>query len=137
MTIRASCGHEVEHLSHLWDYSVKEYTAEGNPAIAYVALCKDCFDYLAQEGQILYNEDEENEWLGLNKQENVMREITLNRKEIDKLVEFLTNFKDVQFITIRQGSPSGIGQSTEIKCSLFGNDSEPETTVDITDVSVW
>ena len=70
MTIRATCGHEVEHISHLWDYSVKEYTAEGNHAISYRALCKDCFDYLAQEGQILHNEDEENEWLGLNKQEN-------------------------------------------------------------------
>ena len=137
MTTIASCGHEVESPYHTWNYSVKEYTREGNRAIAYMSLCKDCFDYLEKEGEILYNIDEENEWLGLNEPEKYMSEITLNRKEIDKLVEFVTNFKDVQFITIKQGSPSGIGQSTEIKCSLFGNDSEPETTVDITDVSVW
>ena len=66
-----------------------------------------------------------------------MEQITLTRKQIDQLVEFATNFKDVQWITLEQGHESGIGASVRIKCSLFGNDSEPETTVDITDVSVW
>lgn len=66
-----------------------------------------------------------------------MEQITLTRKQIDQFVEFATNFKDVQWMTLEQGHESGIGASLVIRCSLFGNDSEPETTVDITDVSVW
>ena len=66
-----------------------------------------------------------------------MEEITLTRKQIDQFVEFATNFKDVQWMTLKQSHESGIGATIVIKCSLFGNDSEPETTVDITDVSVW
>ena len=66
-----------------------------------------------------------------------MSSVTLTRKQMDKLVEFVTNFKDVQWFTIEETHESGIGASMYIRCSLFGNDSEPETTVDITDVSVW
>lgn len=66
-----------------------------------------------------------------------MESVTLNRRQIDQLVQFVTNFKDVQWITLEESNESGIGPSVRIKCSLFGNDSEPETTVDITDVSVW
>ena len=72
-----------------------------------------------------------------------MESITLTRKQIDQFVEFATHFPDIQYMTLEQGSlfeqghESGIGASVVIKCSLFGNDSEPETTVDITDVSVW
>ena len=66
-----------------------------------------------------------------------MSSVTLTRKQMDELVEFATNFKDVQWFTIEQTNKSGIGPSTCVKCSLFGNDSEPETTIDITDVSVW
>ena len=66
------------------------------------------------------------------------QEITLNRKQIDKLVEFATNFKDVQWITLVEGNESGIGPSHEIHCSLFGgSDSEFDTVVDITDTSTW
>jgi hypothetical protein len=56
---------------------------------------------------------------------------------MDKIVEFATNFKDVQSFTIKETHNSGIGASIYITCSLFGNDSKPETIVDITDVSVW
>ena len=56
---------------------------------------------------------------------------------MDKIVEFATNFKDVQSFTIKETQNSGIGASIYITCSLFGNDSKPETIVDITDVSVW
>ena len=56
---------------------------------------------------------------------------------MDKIVEFATNFKEVQLFTINETHNSGIGPSTFITCSLFGNDSKPETTVDITDVSGW
>ena len=66
-----------------------------------------------------------------------MESITLSRKQIDKFVEFATHFPDIQYMTLEQGHESGIGASVVIKCSLFGEYSEPETTVDITDVDVW
>jgi hypothetical protein len=66
-----------------------------------------------------------------------MSTVTLNRKQMDQLVEFVTNFKDVKLFTLEEKHESGIGPTVCIKCSLFGNDREPETTVDITDVSVW
>lgn len=66
-----------------------------------------------------------------------MSSVKLTRKQMDKLVEFATNFKDVQWFTLEETHESGIGPTVCIKCSIFGNDSEPETTVDITDVSTW
>lgn len=63
--------------------------------------------------------------------------ITLNRKQIDKFIEFATHFPDIQWMTLEVDSASGIGASVVIKCSLFGDDSEPETTVDITDMESW
>ena len=66
-----------------------------------------------------------------------MSSVTLNRKQMNQLIEFATHFKDVQWFTLEEGHESGIGSSVRIKCSIFGNDSEPETTVDITDVDTW
>jgi Holliday junction resolvase len=63
--------------------------------------------------------------------------ITLTRKQMDKIVEFATNFKDVQLFTIKETHNSGIGASIYITCPLFGNDSKAEISVNITDVSVW
>ena len=53
-----------------------------------------------------------------------MTEVTLTRKQVEDFIQFATNFKDVQWFTIEQDS-----DSTRVRCSLFGNDSEPETTV--------
>ena len=61
-----------------------------------------------------------------------METITLTRKQIDQFVQFAVHFKDVQWMTLEQDD-----EIVRIKCSLFGNDSEPETTVDITDVNAW
>jgi hypothetical protein len=63
--------------------------------------------------------------------------ITLTRKQMDKIVEFATNFKDVQLFTINETHNSGIGASIFITCPLFGNDSKAEISVNITDVSAW
>jgi Holliday junction resolvase len=63
--------------------------------------------------------------------------ITLTRNQMDKIVEFATNFKDVQLFTIKETHNSGIGASIYITCPLFGNDSKAEISVNITDVSVW
>lgn len=66
-----------------------------------------------------------------------MNKIALSRKQINQFVEFANHFKEINWVTLEQDHKSGIGPSIYIKCSLFGNDSEPETTVDITDVNVW
>lgn len=64
MTIIASCGHEVEHLSHLWNYSVAGYSRDCSRAVHYMALCKQCYDEYEKDGMILHDEGEENKWLG-------------------------------------------------------------------------
>jgi hypothetical protein len=66
-----------------------------------------------------------------------MNQIVLTRKQINQFVEFAAHFKDIDWVTLEQSHASGIGANIYIKCSLFGNHGEPETTVDITDVSVW
>lgn len=67
MTIIASCGHEVEHLSHLWNYSVGDYDRDGSRAVSYMSLCKECYDEHEKDGLILHDEGEENKWLRMDK----------------------------------------------------------------------
>ena len=61
-----------------------------------------------------------------------METITLTRKQIDQFVQFATHFKDVQWMTLEQDD-----EVVRIKCTLFENDSKPETTVEITDKNAW
>ena len=61
--IIASCGHEVEHISHLRDCTVAAYTREGNRALEYTSLCKECYDWHEREGLVLHDEGEENKWV--------------------------------------------------------------------------
>lgn len=62
--------------------------------------------------------------------------IALNRKQMEQLSQFVQHFKDVEWITLEAES-TGIGPIVRVRCSLFGNDSEPETTIDITDEASW
>lgn len=61
-----------------------------------------------------------------------MESVTLTRKQIEKFIEFATHFPDIQWMTLEQEN-----EVVRIKCSLFGDDSEPETSVDITDKNAW
>ena len=61
--IIASCGHEVEHISHLWNCTIMAYSRENNRALEYTSLCKECYDLHENEGLVLHNEGEENEYL--------------------------------------------------------------------------
>ena len=61
--IIASCGHNVEHISHLWNCTVKSYTPAGKRALEYTALCKKCYDSYEEDGEVLYDEGEENKWI--------------------------------------------------------------------------
>jgi hypothetical protein len=61
--IFASCGHKVEHISHLWDCTVKPFGRDGAPALEYTSLCKECYDWHVKEELVLFNEAEEDEYI--------------------------------------------------------------------------
>ena len=58
----ASCGHKVEDTSDLLHCTVAGYTREGDRALEYTSLCKECYDWHRHEGLILHDEGEENKW---------------------------------------------------------------------------
>jgi hypothetical protein len=62
-----------------------------------------------------------------------MKSITLNRTQIQDLINLYTNFKEVEYFTIEQDNSSGIGPAIHVKIDLFGK----PTSVDITDVGSW
>ena len=53
----------VKHISHLWDCTVATYNKENERALEYTSLCKECYEWHETEGLILYDEDQENEWI--------------------------------------------------------------------------
>jgi hypothetical protein len=68
----------------------------------------------------------------------VMKELALNRKQLGKLVEIYTHFKEVEWFTITVDHSSGIGTELVVAFNLFGDDDKDvDTTIDITDVSTW
>ena len=54
--------------------------------------------------------------------------ITLNRKQINMLMECVVNFKDVEWFEIEQDDETS---HVSVRFSMFDNYSEPETTVEI------
>lgn len=68
----------------------------------------------------------------------VMKELALNRKQLGKLAEIYTHFKEVEWFTIRVDQSSGIGEGITVSFNLFGDDDKDvDTKIDITDVSTW
>lgn len=62
--IIATCGHEVEHISHLWYCTIAEYNRKNERCLSYVCYCKKCYDEAEEDGMVLFDEGEENKWLG-------------------------------------------------------------------------
>lgn len=62
--IEGSCGHTVEHMSHLWDCTLAEYNRKHERCLSYVSYCKECYDRAVKDGIVLFDEGEENKWLG-------------------------------------------------------------------------
>jgi hypothetical protein len=62
-----------------------------------------------------------------------MKSITLNRKQVQDLIDIVLHFKEVEEFTIEQDNSSGIGPIIKVKCELLNK----PTTVDITDVESW
>ena len=68
----------------------------------------------------------------------VMKELALNRKQLGKLAEIYTHFKEVEWFTIQVDQSSGIGEGITVSFNLFGDDDKDvDTKIDITDVSTW
>jgi len=63
--------------------------------------------------------------------------IELNRKQLGQLVELYQKFDDVEWFTLTKSHESGIGPTVTIKFDLFNRNNNPDTTIDITDVSTW
>jgi hypothetical protein len=67
-----------------------------------------------------------------------MTELALNRKQLGKLVEIYTHFKEVEWFTIKVDHSSGIGTGLVVAFNLFNDDDKDvDTKIDITDVSTW
>lgn len=57
-----------------------------------------------------------------------VQNITLTRKQINMLMECVVNFKDVEWFEIEQDDETS---HVSVRFSMFGDYSEPETTVEI------
>lgn len=59
MSFILTCGHEVDNFEDRHEVCCKEYTREGNKALAYKVVCKQCY-----WGTDSFNTEEEAmEWL--------------------------------------------------------------------------
>ena len=62
--IIATCRHKVEDSDDLWTCALAGYTKIGDRCVEYVSYCKACYDEACKDGIVLYDEGEENKWLG-------------------------------------------------------------------------
>jgi hypothetical protein len=63
-----------------------------------------------------------------------MTKIALTRKQILQLSELAEKFPDSEWFVIEEKLTSGIGPSVTVSMSAFG---DMDTTIDITDWSIW
>ena len=64
--------------------------------------------------------------------------LSLNRKQLNRLTEIVSHFKEVEWFTIRVDRSSGIGTGIIVEFNLFNDDDKDvDTKIDITDVSTW
>jgi hypothetical protein len=67
-----------------------------------------------------------------------MNTLALNRTQINKLTEIVSDFKEVEWFTINVARSSGIGAGITVEFNLFNDDDKDvDTKIDITDVSTW
>jgi len=72
MSIRASCGHEVQEIEDTYNIATKEWEINEDgwqKAVAYKSVCKDCYEEYKKNDAILSSEAEEFDWLH-NKEED-------------------------------------------------------------------
>lgn len=61
----------------------------------------------------------------------------LHRKDIDKILDVLKKFPDVETFEIEQSNHSGIGSITTMTFSQTVNETDCELTVEISGVEDW
>ena len=61
----------------------------------------------------------------------------LHRKDIDKILDVLKKFPDVETFEIEQSNHSGIGSITKMTFSQTVNETECELTVEISGLEDW
>lgn len=66
-----------------------------------------------------------------------MTELTLTRDQVDKLVDIVTHFQEVNFFTIKTNNESGIGEAITVTFQLFADAETDDTQINITDTSIW
>jgi len=64
--IRATCGHEVENIDDLKTVALAEYSRLNQRCVSYSSVCESCYKKAELEGIILYDQGEENKWLGID-----------------------------------------------------------------------
>lgn len=72
MSIRASCGHEVQEIEDTYNIATKEWDINEEgwcKAIAYKSVCKDCYEDYKKNDAILESEAEEFDWLTSKKED--------------------------------------------------------------------
>jgi hypothetical protein len=66
MAIIASCGHTIGELDHLRQISIKAWDCGSEgwvKAVYHSSVCESCYQEYEAEGDILYTEQEELDWL--------------------------------------------------------------------------
>jgi hypothetical protein len=63
--IIATCGHALTQEEDMGiNCSIKAYTRENTRCIEYVCYCTDCYNHAVKDGYVLFDEGEENKWMG-------------------------------------------------------------------------
>ena len=65
------------------------------------------------------------------------KSVKLTRKQVEQLSQLHLVFQDVQSFEIVEDNSNGIGTSTTVRFTILKVNEQPDTTVDITDVSNW
>jgi hypothetical protein len=66
-----------------------------------------------------------------------MNNLVLTRKQVLQLAELVNKFPDTEQFTLEEISSSGVGPEIIVKFTLFNTDKDFDTTVNITDYSIW
>jgi hypothetical protein len=66
-----------------------------------------------------------------------MTTLTLNRKQVDKLVEIVTHFHEIELFTIDTENKTGIGDEITVSFQLFDDSFDNDAKINITDIESW
>jgi hypothetical protein len=66
MTIIASCGHEIKNYDEGRMCGLREFNRSGDHVVCFRFVCAKCFNTYAEEGMLITNIEEEQEWINRN-----------------------------------------------------------------------